>query len=177
MIESLKAYWRSALMAVLIAAGFAGGWYIQGNRWNADVATKVAQYTNNMKTVSDANAKQLADEQAKGQALQAALATLDTKYNLELANEQSANNILRNQLNTGALKLRVKAKCPASASSSSEVPNDSTAGGVGNDATVELSATVGSDILNIRAGILSDQAALKYLQDYALSLESEGIPK
>ncbi|ECJ2666203.1 lysis protein, partial [Salmonella enterica] len=37
---------------------------------------------------------------------------------------------------------------------------------VGNAATVELSPVAGQNVLNIRAGIISDQAKLRYLQEY-----------
>ncbi|EAB5586660.1 lysis protein, partial [Salmonella enterica subsp. enterica] len=37
---------------------------------------------------------------------------------------------------------------------------------MGNAATVELSPGAGQNVLNIRAGIISDQEKLKYLQEY-----------
>ncbi len=37
---------------------------------------------------------------------------------------------------------------------------------VGNAATVELSPVAGQNVLDIRAGIISDQEKLKYLQEY-----------
>ncbi|EEJ7181748.1 hypothetical protein RL87_005274, partial [Salmonella enterica subsp. enterica] len=39
-------------------------------------------------------------------------------------------------------------------------------GSMGNAATVELSPGAGQNVLNIRAGIISDQEKLKYLQEY-----------
>ncbi|EOF5818420.1 lysis system i-spanin subunit Rz [Salmonella enterica] len=39
-------------------------------------------------------------------------------------------------------------------------------GSVGDAATVELSKGAGQNVLDIRAGIISDQAKLKYLQEY-----------
>ncbi|EBC6126133.1 lysis protein, partial [Salmonella enterica] len=39
-------------------------------------------------------------------------------------------------------------------------------GSVGNAATVELSPVAGQNVLNIRAGIISDQEKLRYLQEY-----------
>ncbi|EIR5472840.1 lysis protein, partial [Salmonella enterica] len=41
-----------------------------------------------------------------------------------------------------------------------------TTGGVGNGATVELSADAEQNVLDIRAGIISDQEKLRYLQAY-----------
>ncbi|MEG8680653.1 lysis system i-spanin subunit Rz [Klebsiella pneumoniae] len=50
----------------------------------------------------------------------------------------------------------------------SSVSRNPTAGAasVGDDATVELSAVAGRNVLGIRSGILSDQTALRALQEY-----------
>ncbi|MEJ32221.1 lysis protein, partial [Salmonella enterica] len=37
---------------------------------------------------------------------------------------------------------------------------------VGDAASVELSTVAGQNVLDIRSGIISDQAKLKYLQEY-----------
>ncbi|EEK5451792.1 lysis protein, partial [Salmonella enterica] len=39
-------------------------------------------------------------------------------------------------------------------------------GSVGDAATVELSPVAGQNVLDIRAGVISDQEKLKYLQEY-----------
>ncbi|EDS7035908.1 lysis protein, partial [Salmonella enterica subsp. enterica serovar Oranienburg] len=61
----------------------------------------------------------------------------------------------------GARRMYVRGKCPVSGSGKT-----TTTGGVGNAATVELSAGAGQNVLDIRAGIISDQEKLKYLQAY-----------
>nr|WP_318295125.1 lysis system i-spanin subunit Rz [Pseudomonas cichorii] len=40
------------------------------------------------------------------------------------------------------------------------------AAGLGNDASVELSANAGRSVLDIRAGIIADQSALRAAQAY-----------
>ena len=42
----------------------------------------------------------------------------------------------------------------------------SSASGMGNDATVELSPVAGRNVLGIRDGIIRDQTALRTLQEY-----------
>ncbi len=167
----IKQYWQLAVAVALLLAGFAGGWYIQGNRWDADVASVRQQNAEDMKAVSDAAAKQLADERAKSQALQTQLATLDTKYTQDLANAQADNDRLRANVTTGTRKLYVKGKCP-NPGSSVNVSKTATSGSLGDDSRVELSNDTGSNVLDIRAGIISDQAKLKYLQDYAAALQN-----
>ncbi|EAO6531101.1 lysis protein [Salmonella enterica] len=88
------------------------------------------------------------------------VAALDAKYTKELADAQTRNTDLQRRLAAGD-RVRVKGRCtvPASATPAST-------GSVGDAATVELSPDSGRNVLNIRAGIISDQEKLKYLQEY-----------
>ncbi|HIB1651105.1 TPA: lysis protein [Salmonella enterica subsp. enterica serovar Muenchen] len=88
------------------------------------------------------------------------VAALDAKYTKELADAQTWNTDLQRRLAAGD-RVRVKGRCtvPASATPAST-------GSVGDAATVELSPDSGRNVLNIRAGIISDQEKLKYLQEY-----------
>ncbi|OIN16443.1 endopeptidase [Salmonella enterica subsp. enterica serovar Sarajane] len=88
------------------------------------------------------------------------VAALDAKYTKELADAQTENADLQRRLASGG-RVRVKGRCTVPASTTSATP-----GSVGNAATVELSNVAGQNVLDIRAGIISDQAKLKYLQDY-----------
>ncbi|EIC5304397.1 lysis protein [Salmonella enterica subsp. enterica serovar Javiana] len=88
------------------------------------------------------------------------VAALDAKYTKELADEKAENDALRRKLDNGG-RVLVKGKCPVSSSAET-----SSASGMGNDATVELSPVAGRNVLGIRDGIISDQAALRTLQEY-----------
>ena len=85
-------------------------------------------------------------------------AALDAKYTKELADANGENDALRKRLDNGG-RVRVKGKCPAQDYTTST-------GGVGDAGTVELSDVAGRNVLSIRSGIIRDQKALKYLQDY-----------
>ena len=85
-------------------------------------------------------------------------AALDAKYTKELADANAENDALRKRLDNGG-RVRVKGKCPAQDYTTST-------GGVGDAGTVELSDVAGRNVLGIRSGIIRDQKALKYLQDY-----------
>ncbi|HHZ8608234.1 TPA: lysis protein [Klebsiella pneumoniae] len=88
------------------------------------------------------------------------VAALDAKYTKELADAKAENDALQRKLDNGG-RVLVKGKCPVSA------PTQATgAASMGDDATVELSAVAGRNVLGIRAGILSDQTALRVLQEY-----------
>ncbi|EBR9314827.1 lysis protein [Salmonella enterica] len=88
------------------------------------------------------------------------VAALDARYTKELADAQTRNTDLQRRLAAGG-RVRVKGRCtvPASATPAST-------GSVGDAATVELSPGAGQNVLDIRAGIISDQEKLKYLQEY-----------
>ncbi|EFU9983192.1 lysis protein [Salmonella enterica] len=88
------------------------------------------------------------------------VAALDARYTKELADAQTENADLQRRLASGG-RVRVKGRCTVPASTTTASP-----GSVGNAATVELSRDSGQNVLDIRAGIISDQEKLKYLQEY-----------
>ncbi|EBM0752470.1 lysis protein [Salmonella enterica] len=88
------------------------------------------------------------------------VAALDAKYTKELADAQTENADLQRRLASGG-RVRVKGRCTVPASTTTASTSR-----VGNAATVELSPVAGQNVLNIRAGIISDQEKLKYLQEY-----------
>ncbi|EHO0620580.1 lysis protein [Salmonella enterica] len=87
-------------------------------------------------------------------------AALDAKYTKELADAKAENDALQRKLDNGG-RVLVKGRCPVSSSAET-----SSASGMGNDATVELSPVAGRNVLGIRDGIISDQTALRTLQEY-----------
>ncbi|EAA4684098.1 lysis protein [Salmonella enterica subsp. enterica serovar Javiana] len=88
------------------------------------------------------------------------VAVLDAKYTKELADEKAENDALRRKLDNGG-RVLVKGKCPVPSSAET-----SSASGMGNDSTVELSPVAGRNVLGIRDGIIRDQTALRTLQEY-----------
>ncbi|EDQ7409372.1 lysis protein [Salmonella enterica subsp. diarizonae serovar 16:z10:e,n,x,z15] len=88
------------------------------------------------------------------------VAALDARYTKELADAKAENDALQRRLDAGG-RVRVKGRCT--------VPYSTTttrSGSVGDAASVELSSVAGRNVLDIRAGIISDQAKLRYLQQY-----------
>lgn len=100
------------------------------------------------------------DTIADMQTRQRDVAALDAKYTKELADAKAENDALQRKLDNGG-RVLVKGKCPVSASTKT-----TGAASMGDDATVELSAVAGRNVLGIRAGIQRDQTALKTLQEY-----------
>ncbi|MFW0766478.1 lysis protein [Trabulsiella odontotermitis] len=94
------------------------------------------------------------------QARQRDVAALDAKHQKELANAKVENDALQRKLDAGG-RVLVKGKCPVPAAAKT-----SSATSMGDDGTVELSPVAGRNVLSIRSGIISDQTALRTLQEY-----------
>lgn len=160
---------------VWLALAFAGvlalaGWFYMGmqhaqtalaqnKQASAETLTKIANLT------SAALQEALATAKARDEAL----AKIDKLATEGKDHELQQNEAIRAAVRAGTQRLRIAAVCPASGSTG-DVPQASSAGGVGPASTVELTSAAGQDVLDIRAGIISDQAALKYLQQYAVEV-------
>ena len=125
------------------------------NHYRDNAITYKAQRDKNVRELKLANAA-ITDMQMR----QRDVAALDAKYTKELADAKAENDALQRKLDNGG-RVLVKGKCPVSAAT--QAPG---AASVGDDATVELSAVAGRNVLGIRSGIVSDQTALKALQEY-----------
>ncbi|ECT1181902.1 lysis protein [Salmonella enterica subsp. enterica serovar 4,[5],12:i:-] len=141
------------ICAVVICLLVSMGWAVNHYRDNA-ITYKVQRDTVTQK-LALANAT-ITDMQTR----QRDVAELDARYTKELADAKAENDALRRKLDNGG-RVLVKGKCPVSSSAET-----SSASGMGNDATVELSPVAGRNVLGIRDGIISDQTALRTLQEY-----------
>ncbi|WP_407300752.1 lysis protein [Raoultella ornithinolytica] len=141
------------ISAVVICLIVCLGWL--ANHYHTNAAEFKRQRNDATEKLSLANAT-ITDMQTR----QRDVAALDAKYTKELADAKAENDALQRKLDNGG-RVLVKGKCPVSASTQ-------TAGGagMGDDATVELSAVAGRNVLGIRSGIISDQTALRALQEY-----------
>ena len=125
------------------------------NHYRDNAITYKAQRDKNVRELKLANAA-ITDMQMR----QRDVAALDAKYTKELADAKAENDALLRKLDNGG-RVLVKGKCPVPSSAET-----SSASGMGNDATVELSPVAGRNVLGIRDGIISDQTALRTLQEY-----------
>ncbi|EJE9658341.1 lysis protein [Salmonella enterica] len=140
-------------MASLLIVAAALGWTTSHYHGNAvkykdqrDTATRNLKLAN--ETISDMQTRQRD------------VAALDAKYTKELADAKAENDALQRRLAAGG-RVRVKGRCTVPTQTETASP-----GSVGDAATVELSDVAGQNVLDIRAGIISDQEKLKYLQEY-----------
>ena len=141
------------ISALLICIIVCLSWAVNHYRDNA--ITYKAQRDKNARELKLANVA-ITDMQMR----QRDVAALDAKYTKELADAKAENDALLRKLDNGG-RVLVKGKCPVPSSAET-----SSASGMGNDATVELSPVAGRNVLDIRDGIIRDQTALRTLQEY-----------
>ncbi|EBS3869561.1 lysis protein [Salmonella enterica subsp. enterica serovar Mgulani] len=146
----LKKYWLQLSVTLLIAAL---AWTTEHYRDNAIQYKSQRDTASHSLTLANATITDMTKRQRD-------VAALDAKYTKELADAKAENDALRRKLDNGG-RVLVKGKCPVSSSAET-----SSASGMGNAATVELSPVAGRNVLGIRDGIISDQAALRTLQEY-----------
>ncbi|WP_208952188.1 lysis protein [Rahnella sp. ChDrAdgB13] len=138
-----------AVAAVLILGWTADHYYHQAVTWRKSARDARAVVQTQAATIADMNQRQQK------------LAALDKTHTEALNAAETENDNLRRQLADGSRRMYVHARCPVSGLSTKTNP-----GGVGNATTVELSADAEQNVLDIRAGIISDQQKLRYLQEY-----------
>lgn len=141
------------ISAVVIGLIVSLGWL--ANHYHTNATEFKRQRDEKVKALNLANAT-ITDMQTR----QRDVAALDAKYTKELADAKAENDALQRKLDNGG-RVLVKGKCPVSAATQT-----TGAASMGDDATVELSSVAGRNVLGIRSGIISDQTALRALQEY-----------
>ena len=141
------------ISAIVICLIVSLGWLASHYRDNAaELKRQRDKVTEQLSLANDT----IADMQTR----QRDVAALDAKYTKELADAKAENDTLQRKLDNGG-RVLVKGKCPVPAATQA-----TGAASMGDDATVELSAVAGRNVLGIRDGIISDQTALRTLQEY-----------
>ncbi|EQA2649966.1 lysis protein [Escherichia coli] len=146
---------RVLCVVIIVLAVGCGALWLATNHFRDNALTYKAQRDKKARELELANAT-ITDMQQR----QRDVAVLDAKYSRELADARAENETLRADVAAGRKRLRINATC------SGTVREASGTARVGNDASVELSPVAGRNVLGIRAGIISDQAALRTLQEY-----------
>jgi len=134
------------LVLLLLATSVALALYYRGNA--IDYKSQRDTATSNLRLAKDT----ITDMQTR----QRDVAAIDEKFTKELADANTENDRIRAKLAAGS-RVRVAGECKSQSTAS---------GSVGNAETVELSSGAGSNVLDIRAGIINDQAKVRYLQQY-----------
>ncbi|WP_134939520.1 lysis protein [Pseudomonas veronii] len=171
----MSAIWLKILPYIAaLLIGATGSWMWQANSYDKIMSDKdkvisdnKASYQADLTTVANAGAAQARQALEKQQMAEQALANLDQKAQKEKTDGLAENEKLRRTAADSARRLRIAGSCH---SGGGDVSSPSSASGLGDARTVELSAAAGSTVFDIRAGIIADQAALKTLQEYVTNV-------
>lgn len=145
--------WKTMFVSLLLVSLIVAGRLANHYRNNAITYKEQRDTVTHKLTLANATITDMTKRQRD-------VAALDEKYTKELADAQTRNTDLQRRLAAGG-RVRVEGRC--SVPTQTETASTSR---VGNAATVELSPVAGQNVLDIRAGIISDQEKLKYLQEY-----------
>ncbi|MGB4484681.1 MAG: lysis system i-spanin subunit Rz [Pseudomonas veronii] len=164
----MTALWPKILPYIAaLLIGAVGAWMWQANSYGKIIADSNASYQADLTSIANAGAAQARQALEKQQIAEQALADLDQKNQKEKTDGLAENEKLRLAAADSARRLRIEGSCR---SGGGDVSGTTSASGLGNASTVELSAAAGSTVFDIRAGIIADQAALKALQSYVMSV-------
>lgn len=141
------------IIAVVVCIIVSLGWAVNHYRDNATEYKKQRDEKTQALNLANATITDMTIRQSD-------VAALDAKYSQELADAKAENDALQRKLDNGG-RVLVKGKCSVPATTKA-----AGSPGMGDDATVELSSVAGRNVLGIRSGIISDQTALKALQEY-----------
>jgi len=181
-LSSVSPGWKGVGISLVVGAllGALAGWWLTSNaknvdiaNLNKDIATLEKQHTADLKAISD-QAIQIATLNAqKEHQFASEIAKADQKHTQELNNALSENAALRDDIASGAKRLRLAkadlATCRVTADATGR------ASSMGDGAEVQFSKTFGRNIYDIRAGAITDQEKLDVLQDYIRSGQAAGV--
>jgi prophage endopeptidase len=158
----------AAVVAVaLFLAGGAVAWLWQANAYGKVIATNEANRQADMALIANAGADQARKALAKQHDAEQKLAALDKDATEQKEKANAENETLRRAVADGTRRLRIAGSCSAG---SGNVSGTASAPSVGDAGSVELTAAAGRSVLDLRSSIIADQAALKALQSYVVSV-------
>ncbi|HIH6744513.1 TPA: lysis protein [Enterobacter hormaechei] len=145
----LRRYWSQLLVVVLI-----GVLAFFVNHYRGNAITYKDQRDKATKNLILANAT-IKDMQTR----QRDVAALDNKYTKELSDAKKTINDLRRDVDSGAKRLRLSATCPG-------VPKATSATGVDDAGTPELTPDARRNYFDHRDGIATADKMIRGMQDY-----------
>jgi len=155
------------VVALLMAVAATGTWQWQANSYGKRLAEQAAEHQSFVRTVAEANATVIRQQQEARLGLEAQLAAIDETSTWKLTHANAENDRLE-RLYVAAdderKRLRIEIKL---ARADLVVSETAGAGSLGDAASVELSAAAGQAVWDIRRAMIEDRAKLEYLQGWA----------
>ena len=166
-----------ATVLVLMGLAAAGTWQWQANSYGAQLAEQRAEWSDQLRLTAEANAAVIRKQHTDRLVLEARLAALDTTSTEKLTHAQAENDRWRREYSAAdneRKRLRIDVQI---ARADAIVSAATSPGSMVDAASVEISPAAGRAVWDIRGGMISDQAKLKYLQEWALSVSQSSLPR
>src|SRR5690554_1132527 len=161
---------RQWIYGAAFSAAFIAGWLTQGWRMGKQLAEQRAEHVDQLRRTAEANAQVILQQQADQQAQAQRLADLDTIHTQELSHALQENRRLEDLYSAAdgeRRRLRIEVIV---ARNDATVSETTSACGVGDAASLELSPAARRSFWTIRRMMLEDRAKLEYLQDFVRAL-------
>lgn len=153
----LQRYWKPLAVFILLLVTWLHGHKVgaenMDHKWQAIFSKQQLQAAEKLAALD-------ATYRKKEQDLQAEMAIADALAYQALQEKAHENEKLRAAVDAGAVRLRVKARCPILPAASEAAPG----AGVGDDGTAELDPSARPDYFALRAGIENQAAQLSACQ-------------
>jgi prophage endopeptidase len=159
----LKLIGAAVIAGVLFAAGATVAWLWQANAYGKVIATNEASRQADLASIANAGAEQARRALAKQRNAEQRLAVLDQIATEQKVKANAENETLRRAVADGTRRLLFAGSCGARGGNVSKATSTA---GLGDAGSVELTAAAGRAVLDIRAGIIADKAALRAAQSY-----------
>jgi prophage endopeptidase len=164
MLSKYKLWLRAGGLIALVLLGFGVGWSWQGANGEAALERANTAHANTLGEIARAGQRQLQKQQELLVAERERMQALDQEHYGELEDAKADNERLRGMY-AGADAERRELRIQVRIARADAVVSETTAGsGVGDVAALELSGDAGSAVWDIRAGMIEDQAKLRYFQ-------------
>ncbi|MBI6550077.1 lysis system i-spanin subunit Rz [Xenorhabdus lircayensis] len=166
---------KKAPLIVSLVIGSSLGWWGHRLLFLSEVAGLKQQHAAQIVAINQkARSETLATIQQMKDA-QNRVAQLDEYYSGKLAHVTEENAALRTDIAAGYRRVQIAAANLATCQLTQN--RDTGSRSVGDETQVELTAKAGRTIYDIRAGIISDQAKLDYLQQYVREVVRQCKPE
>lgn len=175
----LKALGAAVAIALIAGAGAAGAWWITSTKYDADIANlngkhakERAEWDREKVAITTKAQQDTAAAIQRTNAAQEAAAAADKAAQEKLANAKRENDALRNDVAAGRKRVSIlSANLAAANRASGNAAGGSSAGGSMGDAVqIELSATGGQTVLDLRESTQRDSEVIQYLQNYIIDV-------
>jgi prophage endopeptidase len=164
MLSKYKLWLLAGGLIALVLLGFGVGWSWQGANGEAALERANTAHANTLGEIARAGQRQLQKQQELLVAERERMQALDQEHYGELEDAKADNERLR-RMYAGAdaerRELRIQVRIARADAVVSETTGSSS---VGDVAALELSPEAGRTVWDIRAGVIEDQAKLRYFQ-------------